>query len=68
MGRRLEIEKKIVKEWGRKEKNTSTLYYILVGRGGHQGLVKGLGDLCNKPQTLVVVTEVGLRVEVCYPL
>ena len=51
-----------------KETMTSTLYYVLVGRGGLQGLVKGLGDLHNNPQTLVMVIEVGLRVEVGYPL
>ena len=58
----------MVKEWGRKETITSTLYCILVCHGGRQGLVKGLCDLCSKPQTLVVVTEVGLRVEVFYQL
>ena len=52
----------------KKEKITSTLYYVLIGRGGRQGPVKGLGDLNNKAQTLVMVAEVGLRVEVGYPL
>ena len=53
---------------GEKKKRLFRPYYVLVGPGGRQSLVKGLGDLHSKPQTLVLVVEVGLRVEVCHPL
>ena len=52
----------------KKRKDYLDPHCVLVGLGGRQGLVRGLSGLHSKPQTLVMVTEVGLRVEVGYPL
>ena len=35
-----------------KRKDYLDPHCVLVGRGGRQGLVRGLGDLHSKPQTL----------------
>ena len=51
----------------KKKKIPRPSYCVLVGRGEHQGLVKGTRRPAQQASETMMVTEEGLKVELSYP-